>query len=172
MKQLQYFFYKVLQRLNLGGVNNFFRKNGMTIGDNCHIYSNILPAEPFLVAIGDNVTISSDVVFVTHDNSIIKVNPSWPNVFGFINIGNNCFIGQRATIMYGVTLADNIIVASGSVVTNSFDEERIIIAGNPARKIGSWDSMELKMKPYVMSRYVVKEKAITNPELFIKRKSK
>lgn len=47
----------------------------MTIGDNCHIYTNILPTEPFLVAIGDNVTISSDVVFVTHDNSIIKVNP-------------------------------------------------------------------------------------------------
>ena len=175
MKQIHYILIKAMQSLRIVGegyINDFFRKNGMSTGEDCHIYSNILPAEPYLVSIGDNVTISSEVIFVTHDNSIIKINPLWPNIFGFINIGNNCFIGQRATIMYGVSLANNIIVASGSVVTHSFEEERIIIAGNPARKIGTWESMEERMKPYVMSRYKVKEKTKTNPEMFIKRKVK
>ena len=96
-------------------------------------------AEPFLVTIGDDCVISSDVAFVTHDYSINKVTNSGSNLFGRIVIGNNCFVGQRSTILYGVHLANNIIVGSGSVVVSSFDEEKIIIAGNPAKKIGTWD---------------------------------
>lgn len=43
-------------------------------------------------------------------------------------------------ILPGVRLADDIIVAAGSVVTKSFSENRIVIAGNPTKKIGTWDS--------------------------------
>ena len=128
--------------------------------------------EPFLVRIGDNCTICDGVDFVTHDNSIIKVDKSCPNLFGFITIGNNCFIGERSIVMYGVTLADNIIVASGSVVVNSFLEERIIIGGNPARKIGTWDDFIAKNKKYGMSKKVVQENSSTHPELFVVRKEK
>ena len=114
----------------------YFRKFGMKIGDRCKIYSNILPAEPFLVEIGDDVTISSEVAFCTHDNSIIKVDRCCPNLFGKISIGSNSFLGMRSTIMLGVTIPNNVIVAAGSVVTTSFQEENIIIGGNPAKIIG------------------------------------
>ena len=50
--------------------------------------------------------------------------------------------------MYGVTLADNIIVAAGSVVTRSFDESNVIIGGNPARRISTWESFAEKSRPY------------------------
>lgn len=69
-------------------------------------------------------------------------------MFGKISIGKNCFIGANSVILYGVTLADNIIVAAGSVVTKSFHEERIIIGGNPAKKISTWDSFAEKSKGY------------------------
>lgn len=105
-----------------------------------------------LISIGKNVTISSEVIFVTHDNSCIKINPLKSNLFGRINIGDNCFIGQRSTILYGVTLANNIIVASGSVVTRSFDIENIIIGGNPAKIITTWDAYESKNSDYMMTR--------------------
>ena len=72
--------------------------------------------------------------------------------------------------MYGVTLANNIIVASGSVVCNSFDEERIIIGGNPAKKIGTWDSFIAKSQDMAMSRYEVKEMMIKHPEKFVRKK--
>ena len=88
--------------------------------------------------------ISSNVSFVTHDHSINKVIPEKSNLFGKIIIGNNCFIGQGSTLLYGVELGDNIIVASGSVVTKSFDENNIIVAGNPAKKIGTWDEFRKK----------------------------
>lgn len=52
-----------------------------------------------------------------------------------VEIGENCWIGMNSVILPGVKLANHIIVGAGSVVTKSFQEENIIIAGNPAKKI-------------------------------------
>lgn len=50
--------------------------------------------------------------------------------------------------MYGVTIPDNVIVAAGSVVTKSINESNVIIGGNPARIISSWNSFSGKAKDY------------------------
>ena len=52
-----------------------------------------------------------------------------------VKIGNNCWIGMNAMILPGVELGDNTIVGAGSVVTKSFSEGMIVIAGNPAKVI-------------------------------------
>ena len=49
-------------------------------------------------------------------------------------IGNDCWIGGHATILPGVHLGNNVIVAAGAVVTRSFGDD-VIIGGNPARII-------------------------------------
>lgn len=49
-------------------------------------------------------------------------------------------------IMYGVTIADNVIVAAGSVVTKSITESNVIVAGNPARIISTWEKFATKSK--------------------------
>ena len=128
--------------------NDFFRQVGVKIGNNCRINSNILTAESYLIEIGDNVTISDHVAFVTHDNSISKIIKGKSDLFGKIKIGNNCFIGSHTVIMYGVTLPDNTIVASGSVVTKSICEENLIIGGNPARIISNWEKFREKSSKY------------------------
>jgi Acetyltransferase (isoleucine patch superfamily) len=51
-----------------------------------------------------------------------------------IRIGNNCWIGGHATLNPGITLGNNVVVASGSVVTKSFGDN-VVIGGNPARII-------------------------------------
>ncbi|MBR4657475.1 MAG: acyltransferase [Oscillospiraceae bacterium] len=112
------------------------RKKGIQIGEHCRIFSNISSTEPYLIRIGDNVSISSNVSFCTHDNAIIKVIPGKTDVVGPITIGNNCFIGMNSILMLGVTLDDNCIVGAGSVVTHSFPSSSVI-AGNPARRICS-----------------------------------
>ena len=114
----------------------YYKKCGIKIGENPRIFSNILTTEPYLIEIGDNVTISNNVQLITHDNSIIKALPGVTDIFGRVKIGNNCFIGARSIIMYGCELADNTIVASGSVVTKSVKEPGKIVAGNPARVVG------------------------------------
>ena len=44
--------------------------------------------EPYLINIGNNVTVSTNVTFVTHDNSIKLLYPEKSDVFGKIVIGN------------------------------------------------------------------------------------
>lgn len=70
---------------------DFYRRKGVRIGINCAIYSPIITPESYLISIGDNVTIAPGVKFITHDNSISKILPEFTDVFGRINIGNNCF---------------------------------------------------------------------------------
>ena len=147
---------------------DMFRAAGVKIGINSHIYSNILTPESFLIEIGDNVTISSDVIFVTHDNSVIKIDYTKPNLFGKITIGNNCFIGQRSMLLYGVTLADSVIVAAGSVVTKSFDESNIIIGGNPARKISSFEKMAISLDK-ALSRKNIQQVLKEYPDKLVRR---
>ncbi len=50
-------------------------------------------------------------------------------------IGNNVEIGVGAKIIGGVKISDNIKIAAGAVVINSFLEPGITIGGIPARKL-------------------------------------
>ncbi len=51
-----------------------------------------------------------------------------------VTIGHNVWIGGRAIINPGVTLGDNVVVASGAVVTKNVPPN-CVVAGNPARVI-------------------------------------
>ena len=50
-------------------------------------------------------------------------------------IGDNVFIGSGAKIIGEVTIANNIAIGAGAVVTKSFSEDNITIAGVPAKII-------------------------------------
>ena len=53
-----------------------------------------------------------------------------------IRIGERCWLGANVVVLPGVQLGDEVVVAAGSVVTQSF-EARSIIAGAPARVVGN-----------------------------------
>ncbi len=147
--KLKYFFAKIKCRFSKDRreyMSDYFRKLGMNIGSGCNICSDISTTESYLVTIGSNVTVSTEVLLLTHDASIGKVlgKENGSDLLGKIVIGNNCFIGARSIILPGVSLTENIIVAAGSVVTKSFNEENIIIGGNPAKKIGDWEQFQIK----------------------------
>lgn len=50
-------------------------------------------------------------------------------------LGKNVDLGIGAKIIGGVTIADNIKIGANAVVTKSFTEPGITIAGVPAKKI-------------------------------------
>lgn len=52
-----------------------------------------------------------------------------------IVLGENCWIGMNSVILPGVTLGNRTIVGAGAIVTKSFEEGNIVIAGNPAKII-------------------------------------
>lgn len=115
--------------------NDEFVKAGGKLGKNFRGNGSFPNSEPYLVEIGDNVTIASGTHWVTHDNSVIKLGIDATDYYGKIKIGNNCFIGTNVTLLPGVTLGDNTIVGASSVVTKSFSEGNVVIAGNPAKVI-------------------------------------
>jgi len=111
-----------------------FRKQGGTCGNNFKFYGD-MPVEPYLVTIGNDVTLASGAVLVTHDNSVIKCNIDATDYFGKIHIGDCCFVGFNSIILPGVELGNSTIVGAGSVVTKSFSQGNVVIAGNPAKVI-------------------------------------
>ena len=61
--------------------------------------------------------------------------PSWGNkkLWKSTKIGNNVYIGSKATIL-PVEISSNVVIGAGSVVTRSINKPGIY-AGNPAKKI-------------------------------------
>lgn len=151
MNNYQYFIYIVLSKLLRRGnsyIVSKMREGGVKIGVNTHIFSNIALSEPYLISIGDNCTISTNVSFITHDASVgvIMGRENYSDLCGKIVIGNNCFIGNNSIILYGTTIANNTIIAAGSVVTKSVIESGCIIGGNPAKVIGKVENFIDKYK--------------------------
>lgn len=125
------------------------RRMGMTVGDRCRFYSLHVASEAELIEVGNDVIVSGEVMFITHDGAIFTALDQFPNVnghYGRIRIGDGCFLGMRAVIMPGVELGEHCIVAAGAVVMDSFPA-RSVIAGNPATFVAS-QSLYLDTKRY------------------------
>lgn len=149
------------------------RKRGVQIGEKCRVFTAISTTEPTLIKIGNRVTISSEVSFCTHDNAIIKAIPGKTDVVGPITIGDDCFVGMRSILMYGITLGDHCVVAAGSVVTKSFPP-RTVLGGNPAKAICTIDQYVEKYEDYAIDfSSIPLEKRPqyfeTHPELMVTR---
>lgn len=70
-----------------------------------------------------------------HGNNCIGVNKGEASPENVPKIGNGVDFGFGCVVIGGITIADNIIIGANSVVTKSFTERGITIAGNPARRI-------------------------------------
>jgi acetyltransferase-like isoleucine patch superfamily enzyme len=135
----------MIMRFVKGGVY-YARKIGVQVGDNCRIYTTHFGSEPFLVSIGNHVTITSGVKLITHDGAawLMRDEKGRRYVYQPIAIGNHVFIGVNSIVMPGVKIEDKVIVAAGSVVTKSVPSG-VVVAGVPARIIGCYDDIEKKM---------------------------
>lgn len=93
------------------------------------------------VTIGDDGLIAEYVTIRDQDHSYGGPNVTARN--GFITspviIGDNVWIGAKATITKGVTIGDNSVIGANSVVTRDVPPNSIY-AGAPARLIGYTES--------------------------------
>lgn len=85
------------------------------------------------VTIGDGCQIGHNVVFATlnHGLSPEDRQNTYPAP---IVLGRNVWVGSNATILQGVTIGDNAVIAAGAVVTKDV-EPATIVGGVPAKVI-------------------------------------
>ncbi len=103
------------------------------VGDNFYANFGCVILDCAEVKFGQNCFIGPQVGIYTASHPINPIERNSGLEFAKpIVIGDNCWIGGHATINPGVTLGDNVVVASGAVVTKSFPNN-VVIGGNPAR---------------------------------------
>ena len=118
----------------------------MVIGKNTVIYSPnycvIDQTRPWMIEIGDNVSITTGVTILTHgyDWSVFK--GMYGDVLGSagrVKIGDNVFIGMNSTILKGVTIGNNVVIGANSLINKDVPDNSVVV-GNPQRVVCDIDS--------------------------------
>lgn len=107
------------------------------IGNNCRFNDYVFLHGGGGLVIDDDVTISafSKILTLSYNTDDWESNyKSKEHIGKKVYIGPGAWIGADCTILPGVELnGKGIIVAAGSVVNKSFNEDFILIGGNPAK---------------------------------------
>lgn len=128
--------------------NQILVGEGTTIDGQAHLAA----IEGTSITIGSDCMISSGVHIATGDSHSIldecgtRINPSKSIV-----IGSHVWVGTRAVILKGGDVADHSVVGAGALVTQSFGEPHVILAGNPARVIRSGIDWSRERIPQALS---------------------
>ena len=102
---------------------NFFANFDCTFLDVCEI------------RIGDNCFLAPGVHIYTATHPIDPMERIGGTEYGKpVAIGDNVWIGGRAVINPGVHIGNNVVIASGAIVTKDVPDN-VVIGGNPARII-------------------------------------
>ncbi|WP_081824297.1 acyltransferase [Paenibacillus sp. UNC451MF] len=125
---------RIKNKLNPKTELQILKERGLTYGKNFNFFnSHIDYGHCWLVEIGDDVTITNSTI-LAHDAST-KLHFGKAKI-GKVKIGDRVFIGYNSVVLCNVTIGNDVIVAAGSIVTKSIPENSIV-AGNPARIIGT-----------------------------------
>ena len=109
------------------------------VGENFFANFNTVILDVCPVRFGDNAMLGNGVSIVTPEHPLDAKGRNSGYEFGRpITIGDNCWIGTGATIVGGVVLGNNVVVAAGAVVTKSFPDN-VLLAGVPARVVKEID---------------------------------
>ena len=131
---------KLINELFLGNIGeksrvmppvNVVRGNKVKIGRNVVIMNNSLFMAARRITNADGVRVSAHVQLLSnhhdlYDHQVLTCKP--------VHLKRNCWIGAGATILPGVTVGENAVVAAGAVVTKNV-EPNTVVGGNPVKII-------------------------------------
>ncbi len=97
--------------------------------------------EPWLISIGPYTRVSKNVTFWNHDGGTSVAHglgEKYSNAvkFGYISIGENCFIGANTTVLCNVSIGDNCVIGANSLVAKDIPSGEVW-GGVPAKFISS-----------------------------------
>lgn len=100
-----------------------FDGGNIKIGSNVFLNNNVNIVCHEKIIIGNNVQIGHNSLIIDHDHDFKN------NMNNFISkeifIGNNVWIGANCTILKGVKIGNNCVIAAGSLVNKNVDDNSI-----------------------------------------------
>jgi acetyltransferase-like isoleucine patch superfamily enzyme len=118
------------------------RYQGLKIGvGTSYTNENLDGICPQLIEIGDYCVFAPKSVVLTHDASLLPTTGKY--IFKPVKIGHRVFVGYGAVIMPGLTIGDDVVIGSNSVVTKNVPSG-LVVAGVPAKTICSTQDLANK----------------------------
>lgn len=109
------------------------------------------------ITVCDGATIVDGARILCHDaSSYARIGATW---VAPVRVGKRAFIGADSLILPGVTVGDDAIVAAGSVVTKDVPDG-VVVAGSPAREIGTTADLDARRLLQMRSGTVLDESEI------------
>ncbi len=133
---------------NAGLIIDVYGKDSkLIIGNNVTVNYNLHVGVCNEVKIGNNVLIASGVYISDHDHGsyggkehtspLIPPNERKLNISS-VEIGDDCWIGERVSILPGVKIGKGVILGTGTVVKSDLPDY-VIAVGTPARIVKKFD---------------------------------
>lgn len=114
-----------------------YAKGRLTIGHRFAMnrYSRIVAHES--ITIGDHVTIGQFVSILDHDHAF-DMEDNQLKLDGYrsapIKIGSHIWIGDKCTILKGVTIGDNVVIGANTLIHKDVPSN-VVVAGHPFKVI-------------------------------------
>ena len=103
------------------------------VGENFYANFDCVFLDVCEIRIGDNCFIAPGVHIYTATHPLNPTERISGVEYGLpVKIGDNVWIGGRAIINPGVTIGNNVVIASGAVVTRDVPDN-VVVGGNPAK---------------------------------------
>lgn len=128
----------VIEAIDTHGNEKF--NPSIEIGDNCFLNRGTHISSCCNIKIGDNFVTGSYVSIIDNNHGLIErneldIHPLERRISSRkILIGNNVWIGDKATILSGVSIGDGAIIGANSVVTSDVPPYSVV-GGIPAKII-------------------------------------
>ena len=110
----------------------------VVIGDACLMSPGSRISASDEIVIGDGVMLANGAYITDSDWHTIYDRMAREETPTPVRIGNNVWLGDHSTVLKGVTIGDNSVVAARAVVTRDVPEN-VVVAGSPAKIISELD---------------------------------
>lgn len=124
---------------------------GLTRGTNMHVGHPVYVdgLHPWLITIGDHVTLAPYTSIFTHDESL--KHHTGTTRLGRVDIGDRVYVGVGAIILPGTSIGDDSVIGAGAVVHGDIPPSSLVM-GNPGKpqpikSVVAWSRATAKRAP-------------------------
>ena len=125
-----------IENLVIGALRS--KGGGVYIGENFSCVDvQFLLNEEVVIKVGRDCMFSADIkIWASDAHSIIDLSDNRViNQAKGVEIGNHVWVCENARILKNTVIPSNCVVANSALVTGEFEEENVVLGGNPAKVI-------------------------------------